>query len=69
MFHRLDAKNGALAWMPDGRSFCYGQIRERYSSSRCGRLTYDCPYGPIDREADICRSDRAVCFPSADMPR
>ncbi|MFI8421137.1 hypothetical protein [Streptomyces sp. NPDC085479] len=140
VIHRLDAENGELAWMADGRTFCYGKIREGYSSYSCGLLpeeppapgllltlrgepdrvtsadnldevrvvsfviaeggparfdhvkrgkgaspvhqavakfpsgrmvtflTYDHPYGPLDLEAEICRSDRRVCFLSVDMP-
>ncbi|MFI8370103.1 hypothetical protein [Streptomyces sp. NPDC085466] len=141
VIRRLDARNGELAWMADGRTFCYGQIREGYSSYTCGRLpekapapgllftvwgepdrapsednldevrvvgfviaqggparfdhvkrskgtgpvhqavarfpsgrmvtflTFDRAYGPIDPEAEICRSDRKICFPSEDLPR
>ncbi|GEB60183.1 hypothetical protein GCM10017674_77140 [Streptomyces gardneri] len=140
VIRRMDAKNGELAWMSDGRTFCYGKIREGYSSYSCGRLpeeapapgllftiwgepdrvsngennaavrvvsfviaeggparfdhvkrsketgpvhqavarfpsgrmvtflTFDRPYGPIDPEAEICRSDRKICFPSEDLP-
>ncbi|MFC9730763.1 hypothetical protein [Streptomyces roseolus] len=141
VIRRLDAKNGELAWMSDGRTFCYGKIREGYSSYTCGQLpekapapgllltvwgehdrvtngenndevrlvsfviaeggparfdhvkrskwtgpvhqavarfpsgrmvtflTFDRAYGPIDPEAEICRSDRKICFPSEDLPR
>ncbi|MFJ2937912.1 hypothetical protein ACIO8G_34745 [Streptomyces sp. NPDC087219] len=43
VIHRLDARNGELAWMPDGRTFCYGKIREGYSSLNCGRLPDEPP--------------------------
>ncbi|MFF5977026.1 hypothetical protein ACFY7C_36590 [Streptomyces sp. NPDC012769] len=140
VIHRLDAESGELAWMPDGHTYCYGKIREGYSSYTCGRLpekppapgllltvpgepdrvttednldkvrnvsfviaeggparfdhvkrrkgmgpvhqavarfpsgrmvtflTFDRPYGPLDPEAEICRSDQHVCFPSAEVP-
>lgn len=140
VIRRMDAKNGELAWMSDGRTFCYGKIREGYSSYTCGRLpekapapgllltvrgdsdrapsedsldevrvvgfviaeggparfdhvkrskgtgpvyqavarfpsgrmvtflTFDRAYGPIDPGAEICRSDRKICFPSEDLP-
>ncbi|MFB7339139.1 hypothetical protein ACFCZ6_03680 [Streptomyces hydrogenans] len=142
VIHRLDDENGELAWMSDGRTFCYGKIRKGYSSYRCGRLpekppapgllltlppehdrvtgdddldrvrninfvmaeggperfdhvkrsqgmgpvhqavarfpsgrmvtflTFDHPgHGwQLDPKAEICRSDRAVCFPSEPVP-
>ncbi len=140
VIRRMDAKNGDLAWMSDGRTFCYGKIREGYSSLSCGQLpeeppapgllftiwgepdrvtngenndevrvvgfviaeggparfdhvrrskgtgpvhqavarfpsgrmvtflTIDRAYRPIDPEAEICRSDRKICFPSEDLP-
>lgn len=142
VIHRLSAETGELAWMPDGRTFCYGMVREGYSSFRCGKLPEEAPapgllfthtgdddraeregdldevrrvvfviaeggpkrfdhvkrrkgMGPVhqavarfpsgrmvtfltfdhpvhgwelDPEARICRSDRAVCFPSEPVP-
>ncbi|MFD9034426.1 hypothetical protein ACFVZW_25280 [Streptomyces sp. NPDC059567] len=141
MIHRLGDETGELAWMPDGRTFCYGMIRKGYSSFNCGRLpeeapapgllftvpsdpdrvssednldqlrhvsfviaeggsksfnhvkrgqgagpvhqavarfpsgrmvtflTFDRPdQGVLDPEAEICSSDRAVCFPSEPVP-
>ncbi|MFD3947515.1 hypothetical protein [Streptomyces sp. NPDC058579] len=142
VIHRLDAKNGELAWMRDGRTFCYGKIREGYSSYTCGQLPETAPapgllltlpgehdrvtsednldevrnvsfviaeggperfdhvkrskgMGPVhqavakfpsgrmvtfltfdypghgfelDPEAEICRSDQKVCFPSEPVP-
>lgn len=37
VIHRLSAGTGELAWMADGRTFCYGMVREDTSSFRCGR--------------------------------
>ncbi|WP_237749514.1 hypothetical protein [Streptomyces sp. SS] len=142
VIHRLSAETGELAWMPDGRTFCYGMVRGGYSSFRCGRLPEEAPApglllthrgdsyrvtsednldevrnvsfviaegGPkrfdhvkrskgmgvvhqavarfpsglmvtfltfdypehgweLDPEAEICRSDRAICFPSEPVP-
>ncbi|MFB7372088.1 hypothetical protein ACFC0D_19850 [Streptomyces sp. NPDC056222] len=142
VIHRLSAESGELAWMPDGRTFCYGMVRGSYSSFKCGRLPEEAPapglllthvgdsdrvasedsldevrrvvfviaeggpkrfdhvkrskeMGPVhqavarfpsgrmvtfltfdhpghgwelDPEAKICRSDRAVCFPSEPVP-
>ncbi|MFD8012641.1 hypothetical protein [Streptomyces sp. NPDC058955] len=142
VIRRLDARNGELAWMSDGRTFCYGKIREGYSSYTCGRLPEETPapgllltvpgehdrvtseenldevrnvsfviveggperfdhvrrskgMGPVhqavarfpsgrmvtfltfdhpghgwelDPEAEICRSDRKICFPSEPVP-
>ncbi|MET7759268.1 hypothetical protein ABZT27_31910 [Streptomyces sp. NPDC005389] len=39
----MDAKNGELAWMSDGRTFCYGKIREGYSSYTCDQLPEKAP--------------------------
>lgn len=135
-------KSGELAWMPDGRTFCFGLVREAHGSFTCGRLPEEGPAlgllvtvpvthdrvtseddldrvrnvsfvvaeggprrfdhvkrskgtGPVnqavarfpsgrmvtfltfdrpghgvelDPEAEICRSDRAVCFPSEPVP-
>ncbi|MEU7070044.1 hypothetical protein AB0B30_04230 [Streptomyces narbonensis] len=142
VIHRLSPETGEIAWMPDGRTFCYGMVRQETSSFRCGRLpekapapgllhthrgdsdrgtsednldevrdvsfviaeggpkrfdhlkrgkgmgavhqavvrfpsgrmvtllTFDQPgYGSgLDPEAEICRSDGAVCFPSDPVP-
>ncbi|MFD7961982.1 hypothetical protein ACFV5J_14395 [Streptomyces zaomyceticus] len=141
LIHRLDDESGELAWMPDGRTFCYRMVRGTYGSSRCGRLpekgpapgllftvtgdhdrvtheddldrfrvvsfvmaeggsrtfdhvargrgagpvhqavarfpsgrmvtflTFDRPgLGELDPKAEICSSDRAVCFPSEPVP-
>ncbi|MFD8010840.1 hypothetical protein [Streptomyces sp. NPDC058955] len=142
VIRRLDARNGELAWMSDGHTFCYGKIREGYSSYRCGGLPEEAPapgllltvpgepdrapsddnqdevrvvsfviaeggaqrfdhvkrskgtgpvhqavarfpsgrmvtfltfdraygWGPVDPEAEICRSDRKICFPPDDLP-
>ncbi|MFD0151109.1 hypothetical protein ACWGQ4_02540 [Streptomyces sp. NPDC055721] len=43
VIHRLDARNGELAWMSDERTFCYGKIREGYSSYTCGELPEKAP--------------------------
>ncbi|MEU9298840.1 hypothetical protein [Streptomyces sp. NPDC048266] len=142
VIRRLGAKSGELAWMSDGRTFCYGMVREGYSSFSCGLLPEEAPapgllftvpgapdrvtsednldetryvsfviaeggpkrfdhvkrskgMGPVhqavarfpsgrmvtfltfdhaghewglDPEAEICRSDRAVCFSSEPVP-
>jgi hypothetical protein len=136
VIHRVDDENGELAWMPDGRIFCYIMMRRSTATSVCGPLpdkapapglllirrgeddqvmeqgkedqirmvsfviaeggsrhfdhvkrasgagpvnqavarfpsgrmvtflTFDRPYGRIDAEAEICSTDRTVCFPS-----
>ncbi|WP_234344415.1 hypothetical protein [Streptomyces sp. WM6372] len=136
VIHRVDAENGELAWMPDGRTFCFVLVRRGMAASTCGPLpeeapapglllkragepdqaldqgkevqarmvsfvmaeggsrrfdhvkrasdagpvnqavarfpsgrmvtflTFDRPYGPVDTEAEICSTDRTVCFPA-----
>ncbi|MFE2009019.1 hypothetical protein [Streptomyces sp. NPDC059491] len=142
VIRRVGAKSGDIAWLADGRTFCFGVAREGYSSYRCGRipekgpapgLLVTVPYthdrvtseddldearvvsfviaeggpqrfdhvkrgegtspvyqavarfpsgrmvtfltfdhresgAPLDPDAEICRSDRAVCFPSEPVP-
>ncbi|MGY0021042.1 hypothetical protein ACVHNB_18910 [Streptomyces sp. YJ-C3] len=51
-----------------GRAAGAGPVNQAVARFPSGRmvtfLTFDRPYGPINSKAEICSTDRSVCFPS-----
>ncbi|WP_418961174.1 hypothetical protein [Streptomyces tritici] len=43
VIRRLDATTGELAWMPDGRTFCYAMVRKDCRPLTCGRVPEEPP--------------------------